>query len=281
MTYAAPLSTQAAEAGDARATRVARRLRPSPFLASPLAALGYDSRELWAWDMYQPAVLAFIDHCRAAGRHDGGLVRLLEVGGGRDPLLKPVEARAAGVAYAVNDISERELTLGPPEFAKARFDVSGEVGADQHGRYDLVISRMVMEHVRGAERAWANIAALLAPGGVALAFHPTLYAPPFLINWLVPEAVSAPVLKLFFADRHDGDQPKFPARYELCTTNPRAIEPALRAAGFREGLSVPFWGDRYFRHLPGLRTANDALAALAEAREWRWLTSYAYTLGRK
>ena len=35
---------------------------------------------------------------------------------------------------------------------------------------------MVFEHVQGAARAWANIAALLAPGGVAMAFHPRLGA---------------------------------------------------------------------------------------------------------
>ena len=146
------------------------------------------------------------------------------------------------------------------------------------GGIDLVISRMVMEHVGDAARTWANIANLLAPGGVALAFHPTLYAPPFVINWLIPERLTAPVLKLFFADRHDGDFPKFPARYDLCTADPAVIDPALGRAGFREVLSAPFWGDRYFRHLPGVRSANDALSSLAEARDWRWLASYAYTI---
>lgn len=279
MTYAAPISTAAAD--DGRRARVAARLSPSPFLAAPLAALGYDSRELWAWDNYKPAVLGFVDHLRAADRHDAGLIRLLEIGGGRDPLLKPDEARAAGVAYTVNDISARELSLAPPGFATACFDVAGAISPALNGAYDLVISHMVMEHVKGAPRAWANMAALLAPGGVALAFNPTLYAPPFLINRLVPEAITAPLLRLFFPERHDGDEPKFPARYELCVANPAVVEPALKAAGFREALSVPFWGDRYFRHLPGIRSANDALSALAEARDWRFLTSYAYTLGRK
>ena len=134
---------------------------------------------------------------------------------------------------------------------------------------------MVMEHVRDASRAWANMAALLAPGGVALAFHPTLYAPPFVINRLIPETLTAPVLKYFFADRHDGDFPKFPARYDLCRADPAVVEPALSRAGFREVLTAPFWGDRYFRHLPGIqggrRRAQRARRAtrLAAARELR------------
>jgi len=59
------------------------------------------------------------------------------------------------------------------------------------------------------------------------------------------------------------------------------IERALSRAGFREALSAPFWGDRYFQHFPGVRTADDSMSALAEMRDWRWLASYAYTMGRK
>ena len=69
MSYAAPVSITAATSDAARQARVARRLSPSPFLAEPLRALGYDSRELWAWDTYEQAVLAFVGHCRDAGRH--------------------------------------------------------------------------------------------------------------------------------------------------------------------------------------------------------------------
>jgi SAM-dependent methyltransferase len=280
VTYVAPAPIAAASDAE-RQARSARRLSASPFLALPLQALGYDSRELWAWEAYERAVLGFVAHCRDAGRHEGGLVRLLEIGGGRRPLLTAEQARATGIAYTVNDISARELALGPPDFAKAEFDIAGDVDTKQRGRHDLIISRMVMEHVRDASRAWANMAALLAPGGVALAFHPTLFAPPFVINWLIPERLTAPALRFFFADRHDGDAPKFTARYDLCRAEQGVVEPALRSAGFREVLSAPFWGDRYFRYLPGVRSANDALSALAEARDWRWLASYAYTIARK
>ena len=64
MTYAAQASIAAVVPDAERQGRVARRLSPSPFLAEPLRALGYDSRELWAWDVYESAVLAFTAHCR-------------------------------------------------------------------------------------------------------------------------------------------------------------------------------------------------------------------------
>ena len=72
MTYAAQASIAAAAPDAERQGRVARRLSPSPFLAEPLRALGYDSRELWAWDTYESAVLAFAAHGREAGRTRAG-----------------------------------------------------------------------------------------------------------------------------------------------------------------------------------------------------------------
>ena len=108
MTHVARLSNAAAAADVERRARVERRLGASPFLAVPLRRLGYDSRELWAWDNYQASVLGFVDHCRMTGRHEGGLVRVLEIGGGRGPLMTPREAADARIAYAVNDVDARD-----------------------------------------------------------------------------------------------------------------------------------------------------------------------------
>ena len=263
------------------AARVARRLRSSPFLAEPLRRLGYDSDEIWAWDNYRAAVLGYAQHCRQAGRTGDGLVRLLEIGGGRGPLLTPEEAAAAGIALTVNDIDARELSLAPAAFDKAQFNIAGDVEAAWAGRFDLIVSRMVFEHVKDAPRAWANVRALLAPGGVAMAFHPTLYAPPFVVNWLMPEILTARVLRFFFPGRHGGDYPKFPARYEMCFADPVKVGSLLKRCGFSETLLAPFWGHRYFRHIPILRDADAAFSGLAESRDWRAFCSYAYTIARR
>ena len=267
---------------DERAARVEARLSQSAFLATPLRRLGYDSSDLWAWSNYKPTVLGFVEALRQAGRHDGtGRVRLLEIGGGRGPQLTPDEANRLGVDLTVNDIDARELSLAPKGFATACFDIAGDVDPSLHNKFDLVFSRMVFEHVKGAPHAWRNIAALLAPGGVALAYHPTLYSPPFIINWLTPEAFSARLLRAFFPGRHDGGYPKFPARYEMCVADPNYVAPKLRACGFSEVLVAPFFGHGYLRSLPILREMEGALHVLAERRDWRGLSSYAFTLVRK
>ena len=261
--------------------RVERRLSPSPFLARPLRRLGYNSAEDWAWDEYKTTVLALVEECRDSGRHMSGAVRLMEVGGGRSPLLTPAEAMAAGIELTVNDLDERELAMAPEAFEKARFDIAGAIHSTWEGSFDLIISRMVFEHVRDAPRGWANMSRLLAPGGVALAFHPTLYAPPFLINWLLPEKLTARTLRLFFSERHDGDEPKFPARYEMCFSDTEKLEPLLKGCGYSEVLVAPFWRHGYFRHIPLLREADAALQDFAERCDWRALSTYAYTLARR
>ena len=281
MDYADQLARPFSGDAAARQARVARRLAASAVLAEPFCRLGYDSSEGWAWDNYRGAVLALAQARRATRRRSGELVRMLEIGGGRGPLLRPAEATAAGIAVTVNDIDQRELSLGPPEFEKAEFDIADQAPPPLCGQFDLVISRMVMEHVRDGRRAWANMAALLAPGGVALAFHPTLYAPPFVVNLVLPEALTARVLRFFFPTRHDGDYPKFPARYQLCVSNSHKLEPILQSCGFSEVLIAPIWGHGYFRHIPLLRELDAGLQRLAEARDWRWLSTYAFTLARR
>lgn len=281
MDYADQLARPFSGDAVARHARVARRLAASAVLTEPFRRLGYDSSEGWAWDNYRSAVLALAQARRATRRRNGELVRMLEIGGGRGPLLRPVEAKAAGIAVTVNDIDSRELSLGPPEFEKAEFDIAGQAPPSLFGQFDLVVSRMVMEHVRDGRRAWANMAALLAPGGVALAFHPTLYAPPFVVNLAFPEALTARVLRFFFPTRHDGDYPKFPARYQLCVSSPQKLEPILKSCGFSEVLIAPMWGHGYFRHIPLLRELDAGLQRLAEARDWRWLSTYAFTLAQR
>jgi 2-polyprenyl-3-methyl-5-hydroxy-6-metoxy-1,4-benzoquinol methylase len=278
MDYANNLARPIQRGEAARRTRIETRLSSSRSLSEPFRRLNYDGTETWAWENYRATVLGIVQACRNDARDP---VRMLEVGGGRAPLFTPAEAAAAGIAVTVNDVDARELSLGPAEFGKAQFDIAGEISPTMHGAFDVIVSNMVMEHVRDARRAWSNMAALLAPSGVAMAFHPTLYAPPFLINLILPKSLTARLLRLFFPIRHDGGDPKFPAWYDMCRSNPAAIAPILRACGFRETLIAPFWGHGYFRSVPGLREIDAAVQRIAEARDWRGLTTYAYTLARR
>src|SRR5262249_1621617 len=145
---------------------------------------------------------------------------LLELGGGRSPLFFKSEIDDLGANYTVNDISERELAAAPPWVTKVCFDAAGE--ASVHQQYDLVFSRMVLEHVPSAESLYRNVFNLLSRGGICLNFHPTLFAVPFVINLLLPSRLSQIVLSAFGALVTDAESeyPKFPARYDWCRSSP-------------------------------------------------------------
>ena len=59
------------------------------------------------------------------------------------------------------------------------------------------------------------------------------------------------------------------------------VAPKLRACGFSEVLVAPFFGHGYLRSIPIAREIEGALHVLAERRDWRGLSSYAFTLVRK
>jgi len=210
----------------------------------------------------------------------GERLRLLEVGGGRCPLLSQVEVQELQCEYTVNDIDASELALAPAWVERLRGDIADLALLDptKHmGPYDLIFSRMVFEHVENPEQGYRNIARLLAPGGILINFVPTLYASPFVLNRLLPERMSARILKLAVPNRNP-DARKFPAYYRWCTTTKRTKR-KIDSAGFRETEITPFYGHGYYARIPVLRGLVQRLWPLAERHDWRWLSSFAYIMG--
>jgi SAM-dependent methyltransferase len=261
-----------------------RRPAPSRAVAAPgrgslqsfFAGLRPDWHSQWAWDHYEATILALM--------HQFGLERLCEIGGGRDPLFTPQEAKRYGLDLVVNDIDAGELALTPKGLRTARFDIAGDLSEPDvaPGGYDMMVSRMVFEHVDDVERAWSNIHALLAPGGIGLAFVPTLWAPVFALNHILPEKASRAIVHALFPARRDGGgDPKFPAFYDWCRGSRSTLEPMLKRAGFSDIHIQPFWGHGYFERIPGLRGADALFNRLAARTGWEFVTTYAYVVVRK
>lgn len=223
----------------------------------------------WAMDNYKPTIIAIIRNfgCRS----------VMEIGGGRSPLLTEDEVRALGIRYTVNDISQHELDLCPSWADKMCFDIAGP--SCPPGSFDLAFSRMVLEHVRHGGRAYENIFRLLVPGGIGLHFHPTLFAPPFIINYLLPDGLSRKVLSVAGLRLTDTqvEYPKFPAYYSWCRSTSK-VRQQIRAIGFADVQLASFFGHGYFRKVPGLRVVDDWLSTAAQRRNLGWYTSYSYTI---
>ncbi len=206
---------------------------------------------------------------------------MLEVGGGRSPLLSAADARSSGIErYLVNDVSQAELDRLPPDRERALFDI--QVGpppnADYAGQCDLVIAHMVFEHLADPAAAWAAMYRLLRPGGIAVSFHPVLFSPPFVINRLLPERLTRRVLRLFFERRNADDHPKFPALYRWCRASQRFMTDRLDRIGFSTIDVLPLYGHGYFERIPLLRSVDHSVSAVARRRDVRALASYAYVV---
>jgi len=263
---------QVAEAMEQLIRERAASDRPLRGLFAPLRV---EHSETWAWANYERVVrhLAEATHAK----------RLIEIGGGRDPLFGREQLAQLGAELTVNDISPTELAALPKGYRTACFDISGELSTEEVARagYDFAFSRMVFEHVADGQRAWANLFRLLAPGGIGLAFVPTLYAFPFLVNWLLPDDFAARIVKLIYKNRTDDEDPVFPARYSWTVASEKKLVPMLSAIGYREVTVVPFYGHGYYQPFPVVRNLHAKFTEVARARDWRFFASYAYIAARK
>jgi SAM-dependent methyltransferase len=244
-------------------------------LKDAFAPLAVEHSEGWAWANYERVVR----HLAEAS----GAKKLIEIGGGRDPLFGRAALTELGAELTVNDISPVELAALPKGYRTACFDIAGDLTPEEiaRGGYDLAFSRMVFEHVADGQRAWKNLFRLLAPGGIGLAFVPTLYAFPFVANWLLPDDFAARIVKLIYKNRTDDEDPVFPARYSWTVASEKKLAPMLTEIGYRDAMVVPFYGHGYYRPFPIVRDIHAKFTEMARARDWRFFASYAYIAARK
>jgi SAM-dependent methyltransferase len=258
------------------ATRIALDLRQTRLpLSRAIGRLQPDWHSDWAWENYERSVVALAQ--------EFGLARLLEIGGGRDPAFAGA-ARANGLTLIVNDIDPAELARLPAGFETACFDVSGDLGQRPEfvEAFDFVASRMVFEHIGDVEAAWRNVHRILRPGGVGLAFFPTLYAWPFVVNWLLPSGIAKRIVERFYPARAaEGENPVFPPVYDWCLGSEARMRRMLDPIGFAEAHVIPFWGHRYLERVPLAREIDNAFNRLAARLDWRLFTTYAYVVVRK
>lgn len=198
---------------------------------------------------------------------------ILELGGGRWPSFRLEEMPSNLRSYTVNDISEHELSHLPDGYDKACFDVSGDASAFQ-GRYDVVFSRFLAEHVKDGRAMHRNVFQVLKPGGTAFHLIPTLFAFPFIVNKLLPERLTAKVLELLSPRR--AISPKFPAYYSACRGDTPGMRKMFHDIGYSKVEITNFYGHFYYENIPVLRDVERRFADVAADKEWSWASSYAY-----
>lgn len=226
------------------------------------------------WAHAGAAVRRLIEQARAR--------QVLEVGSGANPTLDRTTVQELGIEYTANDISAEELEKADACYRRLVLDVSeAEPVGDLVGAYDFIFSRMVNEHVVDGERYYRNLHRMLRPGGTTAHWFSTLYALPFLMNRLLPDALTDRLLHWFSPrDRHQHG--KFKAHYSWSRgPSPRMIR-RFETLGFEVVRYHGYYGHWYYRDRVSLLHRLEMAKSTWLARHpIPSLTSYAHVLLRK
>ena len=139
---------------------------------------------------------------------------ILDIGSGRNPAI-PHDERPPGTTYVGLDLSADELAAAPAgsydEHAVA--DI-GTLQDEFVGRFDLIISWQVLEHIRDLGAAMVCIRAYLGPSGTFVAMFSGSRSVFALVNRVLPFHVGAPLVTRVMG--RSQSNPVFPAYYDRC-----------------------------------------------------------------
>jgi SAM-dependent methyltransferase len=195
-----------------------------------------------------------------------GSADVLEVGSGANPTLDINSVSSRALRYTANDVSAAELDKADRVYDRWVCDLStDEVPSDMQGRFDLVFSRMVNEHVSDGQKYHANIHKLLRPGGISAHCFSTLYSLPFSLNRLIPESASNVLLNIFMP-RDACKLGKFRAHYSWRRGPSVSMLKRFGSLGYDVLDYRGYFGHAYYCRIPALHRL--------EAMKARWLLSH-------
>jgi 2-polyprenyl-3-methyl-5-hydroxy-6-metoxy-1,4-benzoquinol methylase len=210
-----------------------------------------------------------------------GIRRVCEVGAGANPILSLDMVREHGLEYVTVDASAEELAKAPEGYTKIQADVTSP-GFSLDGNYELVFSKFLAEHVADGEVFHRNVYRLLAPGGLAYHFFPTLFAFPFVVNRLLPDRLSEAILLRMFPGRaREGHHGKFVAHYNWCRGPHGGQIRRLQGLGYEVEEYVGYFGHGYFQRIGPLHRLQESLTRRRLRRPNPLFTSYASVLLRR
>ncbi len=207
--------------------------------------------------------------------------KICEVGGGANPEISLDVIEKHQLEYTLLDISIEELTKAPHGYNKIQADISS-ANLSLDGKFDLIFSIMLAEHVPSGKEFHQNVFNLLRNGGYALHVFPTMYALPFLANQIIPEKFSQKLLCILSPHRKEIKKLKFPAYYSWCRGPIKSQINNLENLGYQVEEYVGFFGTpAYFRNIKPLKLLDKWTSSLLTQKPQPLITSYAYVLLRK
>jgi len=183
--------------------------------------------------------------------------RVLDVGGGKHPGISLQTKRELGLHVVGLDVSEAELAQAPAGAYDA-IVVGDASSVEIPGRYDLVFSRSVIEHVEDPRAVIANLAGVLASGGIMAHVVPCRNAPFAIVNRRLGNRLARRLLFAIFPEKeeHSG----FQVHYRDCT--PSRLARICRECELEVVQVTPYYNSGYTSFFAPLYTVEMLRQAL-------------------
>ena len=191
---------------------------------------------------------------------------VLDVGGGKHPAIPLQVKQDLGLHVVGLDISAAELAQAPA----GAYDetIVGDIATVEiPGKFDLVFSRTVMEHVSNPRAALANLTRVLAPSGLMAHVMPCRNAPFAIANRALGNKLARRLL--FAIAPHKRENSGFRAHYLECT--PARMSRLCRECGLEVIKTLPYYNSGYtsfFAPLFTLELLRQATMAVFQLENW-------------
>lgn len=189
-----------------------------------------------------PFTEAYDSYYQTVKANTGKLFSVLEIGGGAHPSIKNRE----NLTYTMVDPDESELNKAPDDILKIKGMVQG---IQPNQKYDLIISKMVLEHVEDPDTFHQSVLGLLKPNGTAIHFFAGRHSLPALVNRMLPEFVGDTILKLL-KNRNLDESPKYEAYYRRTKGHTKSQIQYFKNLGFEIESYSSFVGHKYLIAIP-------------------------------
>jgi len=183
---------------------------------------------------------------------------ILEIGAGPNPSVADDLIDKHQIKYHLNDYDVQELEKGKNNYKKIVGDFAKIEIVDA---YDLICSKMVLEHAVDPESVYRKIYENLKPGGIAIHFFATLFGLPAVLNLILPEFISGPLVK-WGQNRDEELEGKFPAKYRWCRGPISGFNNRFEKIGFQVLEHHGYIGHGYLSAKPKLWPIEKAFSKL-------------------
>ena len=196
-----------------------------------------------AWVTFKNKIIESI-----ASRQSGSV---LEIGGGANPFLTKEQVVDYKLDYTVVDISEEEIEKNATRYFQNEVCDLSIKPLDR--KFDLIFSKMVLEHISKPDQLHKNIYGMLNEGGRVIHFYATMYGLPSMLNLVLPDTLSDFIVyKLQGRDSHDNG--KFEAYYNQCFGPTELAKKRYRTYGYEIEEFNGFLGHDYLKKIYFLST---------------------------